>query len=424
MFKIILSAILITVFTLADGPILQTGQVKSYDADGTIVAGISIKDDGYYRAGADRNYTRRGDVVIDNATALEWQDNESVDSNWSDAISYCSSLPLDGGDWRLPTIEELETLVDNGHYDPSTTGEIFSHISSSRYWSSTTYGNYTNYAWVVDFHDDGNMYGYTKANSYYVRCVRGGQLDISNLSRNNETEIVIDSVMNLEWQDDEIVKTIKRTWIGAIDYCENTLTLGGHDDWRLPNKKELFSIVDYSTDNPAMDISSSGFQNYTLDRDYWSSTTSAYYTGYACNMDFGYGSSGCMSGKSNEVYVRCVRGGQFGHFPCPEGQHIKQGEEICIPGTPAPDPGEYPPIADRNYLQGNINIEGNRTEDLGWTDPYPPLCPPGQIQIQGAGCTIDFPKKILKDPCELKEGMAALPIDCWEPQHEHEIKGS
>ena len=152
MLKTIILIISMAVFALANGSLLQTGQIKSYDADGTIVAGISIKDDGYYRAGADRNYSRRGDVVIDNATGLEWQDNESVDSNWSDAISYCSNLPLDDGGWWLPNIEELETLVDSSRNDPAVTEGIFQHISSSYYWSSTTSEYSADLAWIMGFH--------------------------------------------------------------------------------------------------------------------------------------------------------------------------------------------------------------------------------------------------------------------------------
>jgi len=113
--------------------------------------------------------------------------------------------------------------------------------------------------------------------------------------------VVTDSVTGLVWQDNE---TVEKTWVEAISYCE-ALTLGGNDDWRLPNKKELLSIVDYNTYNPAI---SSVFQN-TTSNDYWSSTTYASGTSPAWLVHF-YAGYTDYGPKSNYYYVRCVRAGQ------------------------------------------------------------------------------------------------------------------
>ena len=134
----------------------------------------------------------------------------------------------------------------------------------------------------------------------------------AGFSRNGE--IVSDTATGLQWQDDAIVKTTTRTWTSAIDYCENTLTLGGHNDWRLPNKKELLSIADRSRYNPAID--DTVFVN-TASYYYWSSTTYAYYSDYAWVVGFGYGYSSYYGYKTYDGYVRCVRGGQFDDFASP-----------------------------------------------------------------------------------------------------------
>jgi len=197
MFKIVIHLLVTTLLVSFAGQLLKTGQTLSYDTDGNEITDGSVKDDGFYQMGADRDYTRNGDVVIDNVTGLEWQDNEKVRKLWlSDAnyetcehnnsspacydtsgdtaTTYCSDLALDGGGWRLPSIEELETLLDDGKYDPSLTDGIFKNFSSSYYLSSTSNANNALNVWRVDF-NNGFSNDYDKAYSQYVRCVRGGQ---------------------------------------------------------------------------------------------------------------------------------------------------------------------------------------------------------------------------------------------------------
>ena len=95
-------------------------------------------------------------------------------------------------------------------------------------------------------------------------------------------------------------------WDAALTYCES-LTLAGHADWRLPNRKELRSIVDYAKYNPAIDVDA--FPN-TLSSSYWSSTTSAFSSGNAWFVYF-YDGYGNYFNKSNVYYVRAVRSARF-----------------------------------------------------------------------------------------------------------------
>lgn len=157
----------------------KTGQTKSYDENGNEVTDGSVKDDGYYQTGVTPSYTRDDtkEIVTDNITGLMWQDNadaSSITKNWGDAKSYCQNLSLGGySDWRLPSIEELEGIVDFGHSDPAI-DPIFQHVASSYYWSSTTHVYYAGYAWGVYFWV-GNSLNHLKSDTYYARCVRGGQ---------------------------------------------------------------------------------------------------------------------------------------------------------------------------------------------------------------------------------------------------------
>jgi len=122
--------------------------------------------------------------------------------------------------------------------------------------------------------------------------------------RDESTQTVTDTETNLMWQDDSAAGSVQKTWEGAIAHCED-LTLGGYSDWRLPSRKELLSIVDYSTYDPAI---SSVFQNVTS-LSYWSSTSWSKDPIGGLIVEFSDGES-MSSNKENDEYVRCVRGAQ------------------------------------------------------------------------------------------------------------------
>ena len=110
-------------------------------------------------------------------TGLEWQCDSPGRMNWHEALEYARSLSLDGKeDWRLPSALELETLLDrNTLYEklrPDMREEVPFRDTLS-YWSSTTFADHTQNAWIVMF-DGAYVLSYYKSNCYYVRCVRGG----------------------------------------------------------------------------------------------------------------------------------------------------------------------------------------------------------------------------------------------------------
>ena len=123
----------------------------------------------------------------------------------------------------------------------------------------------------------------------------------ADFTRDNTTQIVTDTNTKLQWQDNE---SVSKKWTEAIDYCE-ALTLGGYNDWRLPNQNELRSIADRSKREPAI---SSTFQN-VVSYGYWSSSTVVGDEDYAWGVGFDNGDDD-WDDKSDEDYVRCVRDGQ------------------------------------------------------------------------------------------------------------------
>ena len=104
-------------------------------------------------------------------------------------------------------------------------------------------------------------------------------------------KIIID---NLEWQAED--DGIQRTWKEAMEYASS---LG--DRWRLPTIKELISLIDFTTHNPACSKIEDCRSSY-----YWSSSPYAIYSSYAWNINFYNGNVGNYN-KGYHYYARCVR---------------------------------------------------------------------------------------------------------------------
>lgn len=113
-------------------------------------------------------------IVKDKQTNLIWQDNDdakSIKKDWGNARRYCAHLTLGGyDDWRLPSMEELRSIVDFSLYKPAI-NISFKNVANDFYWSSTSNAGDSSKAWIVSF-----AYGYDgwcpKSYAYFVRCVR------------------------------------------------------------------------------------------------------------------------------------------------------------------------------------------------------------------------------------------------------------
>ena len=321
---IVFAAMLIS--TLFADPVLKTGQTSTYGQWSNTKqspCANNIKDDGCYQKGMDFDYTRTNNIVTDHITNLEWQDTSIRNLDWFGSRDYCNSLTLDGDGWRLPTIRELDSII-NYSKSHDTVDDIFQSNPGGNYWSLTPYAYNSSKAWTVRFVNWGYSFPTDKTNDivetvnpetnatsytyYYVRCVRGEAYGNPNLHRSDD--IVTDRATGLEWQDNSQVKWTKKKWIDAITFCEN-LSLNLYTDWRLPNQKELLTITDRSEYNPAIDTSV--FQNIatstsTYTPSYWSSTTREPLERIqAWHVSFKIGHSYYNDKNNTSEYVRCVR---------------------------------------------------------------------------------------------------------------------
>ena len=205
---------------------------------------------------------------------------------------------------------------------------------------------------------------------------------------------VTDTQTGLMWQQATDAGTM--IWKSALSYCEG-LGLSGYSDWRLPTRKELRSIVDYSRYNPSIDTSY--FPN-THSSDYWSSTTHALGTDYAWSMYFDYGYDN-YSLKSYGGYVRAVRGGQprlLGHLiiSAPvQGAAYSAGTSIPITWDTAGIGGDVSIAISRDGGKTYTDIVASTPNDgsYNWTVTGPtsvncmlkimPLSDPTKLTVQG-----------------------------------------
>jgi len=166
-------------------PVPKTGQMQPYVTgdDGDLHKGVAWPTPRF----TDHN----NGTVTDNLTGLIWMKNasngEGADGfgplTWTDAISAANNLHTgqhglnDGsktGDWRLPNVRELQSLVDFGHTGLAlpTPNPFIGVTWEIPYWSSTIEAGGTDYAWFVSF-DLGVVMSKARSFNYLVWCVRG-----------------------------------------------------------------------------------------------------------------------------------------------------------------------------------------------------------------------------------------------------------
>lgn len=268
-------------------PIVDTDVKTFYGATSTIsepsVGSAFYGQDATYQ-GYQPSYKDNGDgTITDNVTGLMWQKEMASKMSFADAPSAASALRLGGySDWRVPTIKELYSLIlfsgqvngetavknfiDEDYFiQPLGNSSIGEREIDAQTWSSTEYVGMTmntnETVFGVNF-VDGRIKGYPKykpgtstPNTMYFRMVRGNIKYGINDFTDNGDGTVTDNATGLMWQKAD--DGTSRDWENALSYAEN-LTLAGYSDWRLPNAKELQSIVDYTrcpsvTNSPSID---------------------------------------------------------------------------------------------------------------------------------------------------------------------------
>lgn len=330
--------------------IVDTNQSNCYNSNtGQVTACSGLGHDADYD-GNQPSYTLSNDglTVTDNVTGLVWQQSTDVTGNGdvdvndklyqSEAVTHCDDLVLSGrSDWRLPSIKEAYSLIvfsgrDPSGYQGTDTSALtpfldpvfdwaFGDTSSGERIIDGQYASSTLYVSVVFNNDpamfgvnfvDGRIKGYPYlTKEYYVRCVAGNTSYGINNFEDNQDNTISDNATDLMWQQNDTEST---NWVDAVSQCEAAST-ATHEDWRLPNAKELQSIVDYTRSpvthaQAAIDpvyFNSTSFSNEEGETDwgsYWASSSHVNYTGDGSNAAYvSFGRSlGYMNGSLLDVH--------------------------------------------------------------------------------------------------------------------------
>jgi hypothetical protein len=302
--------------TIGSYPIVGTGQRGFWNSEGVEIL-KPTNEESYY--GQDAEFVQTlpvyiesndGLTVEDEVTGLTWQKNHDTNIYyWGPTQRVIDNLNNQnyGGydDWRIPTIKELYSLWNVRSGWPYINTDYFTinysderELSHAIFWSSDKYtgvmGNTAEntpgaeLAFGVNF-GTGHIkaYNISAGPRHFIRAVRGNLSYGVNLFQNNGDNTISDVATRLMWQEYDSGSAMN--WEQALQWVQekNSENFLGYHDWRLPNAKELQSIVDYTrspraTDSanvgPAIDplFSCTGITNDVGDDDYpyyWTSTS-------------------------------------------------------------------------------------------------------------------------------------------------------
>jgi hypothetical protein len=342
-------------------PIVGTGQLSFWDTEGRAMA-APAKGDALYgqdaqHPGTAPSYQDNGDgTVSDLVTGLMWTQsldrngdgtiNKADKSTYREAMASASNVTIGGySDWRLPTIKELYSLIDFNGLDPRLEdrdasrgtpfidGKVFrfgygdvkggeriidAQVATATLYLGKTGGPDMQTMFGVNF-ADGRIKGYGLGplgdKPFYVFYVRGNLAYGVNSFVDKGNGTITDETTSLMWSKADSGAPVD--WREALAWVQtkNSENYLGHDDWRLPDVKELQSLVDYTrapgvTGSAALApvFVATSTTNELGESDfgfYWSSTTHVSSVGNpgerAAYISFGKG-TGKMNGTWMDVH--------------------------------------------------------------------------------------------------------------------------
>ena len=465
--------------------VVDTGQSQCYDDRSAMIP--PTKGQAFYGQDAQfqgnaASYTVSSDglTVLDNRTGLTWQ--RTPETNGDGKLTHADKLTWDelmaqpaklnaakfGGfsDWRAPTIKELYSLFDARGIDPNPMQDsvsnglrpfidtkafefIYGDTANGSRIIDSQYGTCSKYVgksprggdkvFGVNFADgrikgyDQGMPGGNRKFRFFLICVRGNPQYGKNDFHDNGDGTVADRATGLTWSKNDSLKPMNwekaLAWVAKMNAAKHL----GHDDWRMPNIKELQSIVDYTrspdtSNSPAIDpvLSCTTITNELGKPDYayyWSGTTHVGGQGGAAAMYVPFGRAGGFLSERVLAGGAPLRGAATRPGAPPEGTNDGPVKFVDVHGAGAQrsdpksgDPKQFPrgrgPQGDVIRIFNLVRlVRGGgveaRVADAAPQDGPPTGPPPGQFTPPLISA-LDSNHNDIIDPEEIAKAAEAL----------------
>ena len=279
-------------------------------------------------------FEEREGVAIDRLSGLAWTQDAGLTEfpkTWREALDFVEKMNNEATfgyqNWHLPSRRELFSLVSHDCINPALPGGTpFKNVFAGYYWTATTCSRLKDQAWYIHL-GGGRVYRGMKYGSYMVLPVcchpndhapvsaGGRRPDATSKSRCShagrfviDDGTVYDRLTSLGWAKMDALPSNTLNWAGALDFIRsmNAASVYGHADWRLPNVRELESLIDLQRNTPAL---SDDHPLGQIPEGCWSSTTSVYEPRYAWVVYMQDGAVGVGYKKYADFHVWAVRSG-------------------------------------------------------------------------------------------------------------------
>jgi hypothetical protein len=306
--------------------LLETDQIECYAQEGQAIPCQSSGQDASFEKihlpSRGQRFRLSSHAVADELTGAVWNRDANPAEyplTWNEAMAFIADMRANQAhghnNWQLPSRDLLFSLISHQNVNPALPGDHpFDNVFPGYYWSADSCRRLPDQAWYVHL-GGGRVHRGMKHGSYMVWPISlDNQKSVDPGTSGKARFTIVDNALvhdahtGLIWSKDADLTGHPLTWQEALSMVHtlNRKQFGGCRDWRLPNIRELESLVDLGAHSPAL---TTGHPFVNVQDAYWSSTTSVYEPRYAWTLYSRDGIVGVGFKPGDEFFLWPVRNG-------------------------------------------------------------------------------------------------------------------